>query len=1472
MTQYCIGALFRVLNDYDLPINPAKSVIILELKGTQSRAARASFVRRDASACSFKIDVPGSDPIYIPIHSSTKYLGVVMSYQRFEDDSLKHRISLMKIGFHRLQKWLTGKHGLTQGQRFRLWITCIYPIFSYGLLATGMTTKGIHIAITQMTVMLRRILHDHAYFTGRNNSTIFATGPFPHPARLLQATAASLVRNLEFRRHSLWEQDLAHTISWDHLPLLIETLAKIQATTSLERPALAFVEACMTPFFQCQACDFCTTDASALRRHYTITHGIRMYRTQHVNPADFALDGLPTCKHCGTCFTTWRMFVIHIERGCQALLAGPSGPPASSWTATPRLSSLQLQPIGMTQPATAAARGMRMITPDELNNLQQQAFGPRLLQIIRDRIWEEVADHQDMCRYLSRRCIICTFQFSRCQELHQHYRSHHADLWEFAPQRAIQLTNLYSHESPCNCCGALFKTHMCPTWSQIAALLVSGAGLTADEPHVMPAAGHRCELCLVCFDDPALLVQHLQSAHGLQGLSFNPSRDAIDNEPSCSHCGQIFQTMPGLKSHIVQGRCVFFNPMATSETLEIAAPWRSACLDGTLLDVLRSPQNRLKLTLTCQACGRACHRAADLANHLQSSHARLWRLSHRLTQILVDVYYQHQCFCNPTLGVKRANHVCLPFRQLAMCFHRLGQHPFAPNVITDQVLNRVLSSNLQSGDRYRIEQLLAQRRFHDLWQDLEAQHLLSCTCLFCGKSAPTAELALHLREEHPCTHEMVLFYMETLLPVVGANNPEDFRCQHCRMIYNLPASMRPEEPPQDRMALAQSHLRANCPVLLQISVLLASVLNGDSLQHGTTRSGGDAAGDGRLWRPGSSVPAQGPTTSTGRQSTPSQGPPPKRPRGDRGRPSRSGHARGDRAAGHEGSDHTGTAGDPPRPGTAKPQADGSIHAFFEPRAQGSIAHPVGGDGPVEKAVGGTIQIDDDIPSTTSGPLLAEATAPASRPDSGEQGHGGLVHHVGAEGSDPCRSQFPIPSLGLSGTEVDVGQKAANQCAEDVPTFGGAIRDDVGSGVGGEIPCITATPRFAEDHTMAATAALAQRPTVRTDVPTGLQLDMDGAGSLHEATHPTGDTTGFHPSNYGGQAEGQGQGQEQSLQVDRGHMTGSTFTSAQHATLIHGLCRLALTNDSNWCFANCAFLGLMWTLLSHLGTDDMMGGSQFAELERLIHEHSDTPASLKGTSWVQLFLPTWGLAQGQQDSAECTQCLLTWLCTTAFDMRWERRLETADGLQIADSSAAHKPIVLTISHDMEFAGHATLPRMISDWHQEYSMRTALRDAPTCLCLHVDRFYQDIHGSITKSQCSISLEREVSMPVYTEDGQSVDWIGYLPVAGTAHLGSDRAGHCRAALKLQPVVDCDGHPAHWLMTQDEQRPTPIWQLPDWFMQNLQVIWMVRHDCLQLPVLPSARMHGVLTGSVPDMPSGTTELLTLLRAQAGADINDGY
>ena len=129
------------------------------------------------------------------------------------------------------------------------------------------------------------------------------------------------------------------------------------------------------------------------------------------------------------------------------------------------------------------------------------------------------------------------------------------------PTKGVQLTNLNVRESPCPCCGSGFKTHQCVVWSQIAVLLVNGAHLiTLNEPVAFEETRHRCEICLMTLPDVAQLAQHLQQAHALQGLAFNEGRDAIDGHPACAHCGIPFQSMAGLKTHIVQGKCMEFNP------------------------------------------------------------------------------------------------------------------------------------------------------------------------------------------------------------------------------------------------------------------------------------------------------------------------------------------------------------------------------------------------------------------------------------------------------------------------------------------------------------------------------------------------------------------------------------------------------------------------------------------------------------------------------------------------------------------------------------------------------------------------------------------------------------------------------------------------------------------------------------------------------------------------------------------------
>eukprot|EP00435_Cladocopium_sp_Y103_P007747 s1186_g2.t1 len=236
-----------------------------------------------------------------------------------------------------------------------------------------------------------------------------------------------------------------------------------------------------------------------------------------------------------------------------------------------------------------------------------------------------------------------------------------------------------------------------------------------DSRHTNVRCGPRCDICLALFPDVAALTQHVQTEHRLAGLSFNIARDSIDSQAACGAlCGTVRTSLAGLRRHITGGHCKFFNPQAAAE---------------------------------------ACSRAADLVHHLVTAHSRLWRQAQPLTALLTEVVVaKGTCVCNPTINALRSGHICVPLRQVAMIYCRIGQVPFMPVPITDTALQVMLSSTLPREIRFLMSHLFASRSFHDLWTRPEVLQKLRSECMLCGQAYPTALLCRHLSEAHCSGH------------------------------------------------------------------------------------------------------------------------------------------------------------------------------------------------------------------------------------------------------------------------------------------------------------------------------------------------------------------------------------------------------------------------------------------------------------------------------------------------------------------------------------------------------------------------------------------------------------------------------------------------------------------------------------------------------------------------------------------------
>ena len=158
-------------------------------------------------------------------------------------------------------------------------------------------------------------------------------------------------------------------------------------------------------------------------------HGLRMYRTLALNPAEFASQGLPTCKFCNRSFRTWQSFHTHVQRGCQAVLLGPQ-----PCTRDSELTALAAAGV-RTAMTDLATRGTAQLTTSDLRLLLNEEWGDRVLAMIHNQTLHLLEHEQAACHFLSKRCALCGIHFSRTQEVHQHYQTVHPTVWPDVPQK-----------------------------------------------------------------------------------------------------------------------------------------------------------------------------------------------------------------------------------------------------------------------------------------------------------------------------------------------------------------------------------------------------------------------------------------------------------------------------------------------------------------------------------------------------------------------------------------------------------------------------------------------------------------------------------------------------------------------------------------------------------------------------------------------------------------------------------------------------------------------------------------------------------------------------------------------------------------------------------------------------------------------------------------------------------------------------
>ncbi|CAL1131117.1 unnamed protein product [Cladocopium goreaui] len=129
-----------------------------------------------------------------------------------------------------------------------------------------------------------------------------------------------------------------------------------------------------------------------------------------------------------------------------------------------------------------------------------------------------------------------------------------------------------------------------------------------------------------------------------------------------------------------------------------------------------------------------------------------------------------------------------------------------------------------------------------------------------------------------------------------------------------------------------------------------------------------------------------------------------------------------------------------------------------------------------------------------------------------------------------------------------------------------------------------------------------------------------------------------------------------------------------------------------------------------------------------------------------------------------------------------------------------------------------------------MSTALLEAPTCLCVQLERHVHDVTGQAMMSECKINLDTICLVPVFTQQTMAWENVEYQIAALMTHLGTDGAGHYRSALRTRPSLVNATTPAEWLLTDDWTAPVTAWQAPQWMTRRANMFWLIRTDCIHL------------------------------------------
>ena len=250
--------VITTLTDLGMSVSDAKTVIIDGLRGTaKSRLLKPLLQHHKQKGTCLRLQGQRGN-IDLPFRKQHPYLGIVLSYDKFEQLSLQARIKQGWANFSRLFSILRSKYILPK-QRLQLWVSCVFSTLRYGLTSSGLPSRGADRLRQVVAKQVRLVLRSPSWITHESTSELFSRYNFEDPiaqlARALEARRAKA--SLSVEAFDTPERQQWHNLLPSFFASSVESPNDADLQPSLARPSsprLQEVTDVLSRTFQCPSC------------------------------------------------------------------------------------------------------------------------------------------------------------------------------------------------------------------------------------------------------------------------------------------------------------------------------------------------------------------------------------------------------------------------------------------------------------------------------------------------------------------------------------------------------------------------------------------------------------------------------------------------------------------------------------------------------------------------------------------------------------------------------------------------------------------------------------------------------------------------------------------------------------------------------------------------------------------------------------------------------------------------------------------------------------------------------------------------------------------------------------------------------------------------------------------------------------------------------------------------------------------